>query len=245
MSAPAPAPDAREWRAFDAVYVINLVTRTDRRRQISVQLAALGLSPDNPRLTWIRAVKPSDGGTFGNIGARGCFLSHLECLRKACVTGHKRILILEDDALITDSAAWRDALTAIGAQPWNVWYGGARFFDYSPQTGGVLCPIDAHVSIGTTHCIGFQGDAIRSIFEFLELILTRPPGHEEAGPMPIDGAYTVWRRLNPSAITLASVPAVCTQRPSRSDITPGMWLDKLPIARQVVSVLRALRTPRP
>jgi glycosyl transferase family 25 len=75
----------------------------------------------------------------------------------------------------------------------------------------------------------------------MELILTRPGGHPEAGPMHVDGAYTTWRLLNPTAVTLVAVPAVCVQRSSRSDVATTRWFDNTPLVRNSVATLRRLR----
>jgi len=83
---------------MDAIYVINLPYRTDRRAEIDVQLARAGLSLSHPKVHLFEAVRPDEPGPFPSIGARGCFLSHLGVLKDAAMRGFDKVLVLEDDA---------------------------------------------------------------------------------------------------------------------------------------------------
>jgi glycosyl transferase, family 25 len=233
-----------DWSVFDAIYLINLRERTDRRRELEAELCSVGLLPGDPRLIWQNAAKPETRGEFPNIGTYGCFLSHLACLQAAVASKHDRILILEDDASFPKSAVnrLRDALTGLKSSEWQIWYGGHLFVGNDQPNGqgwGVL--INTTVAIQRAHCIGFQGTAtIDSIRKFLELILTRPAGHIQAGPMHTDGAYNIWRLLNPEAVTRAAIPEICIQRSSRSDIAIGRF-DRYAVTRLIARPLRKLR----
>jgi glycosyl transferase family 25 len=233
-----------EWRAFDAIYLINLPERADRKRELERELRSVGLQADDPRLVWIRAVRPLEAGEFPSIGARGCFLSHLTCLQSASERGHGRVLILEDDACFPRFRinGLKSIVGKLNGLNWAMWYGGGRMlreFDVGIDNIEII-PIDTTVDVQTSHCIAFQGEAIGSVRAFLELILTRPGGHPEAGPMHVDGAYNTWRGLNPTAITLVTVPPVCVQRSSQSDIAIARWFDKTPLIRRGVAALRRL-----
>jgi glycosyl transferase, family 25 len=234
-----------DWSVFDAIYLINLRERTDRRRELEAELCSVGLLPGDPKLSWQDAVRPSAAGGFPSVGAHGCFLSHLACLRAASVSKHTRILILEDDACFpqTEVSRLQDALTRLKNSEWQIWYGGHLFVGADqPLSHGWGIPIASNIGIQTAHCIGLNGAAtINSIASLLELILTRPPGHVEAGPMHVDGAYSTWRAFNDHAITLATIPTICRQRPSRSDIATLRMLDRHPITRHLMTPLRRLR----
>jgi glycosyl transferase family 25 len=234
-----------DWSVFDAIYLINLRERTDRRRELEAELCSVGLLPGDPKLIWLNAVRPETSGEFPNIGAYGCFLSHLACLQAASASKHTRILIMEDDAFFPRSAAsrLRDALIRLKSSEWQIWYGGHLFVGNDrPYSQGWGTPIDRTVAIQRAHCIGFQGAAtIESIRKFFELILTRPAGHIEAGPMHTDGAYTTWRSLHPEAVTRATIPEVCVQRSSRSDIATISMVDRYAVTRLIVRPLRKLR----
>jgi hypothetical protein len=154
-------------------------------------------------------------------------------------------LILEDDASFPRHRAngLKNVLEKLEGASWAIWYGGGT----PSQASNVaidsveVVPIDHTVGVQMSHCVAFQGDAIGSVRAFLELILTRPNGHPEAGPMHVDGAYSTWRALNPAAITLVTVPPVCVQRSSRSDVAPTRWFDNIPVVRTGVAALRRLR----
>jgi glycosyl transferase, family 25 len=234
-----------DWSVFDAIYLINLRERTDRRRELEAELDSVGLLPGDPKLVWLNAVRPETCGEFPNIGAYGCFLSHLACLQAAAASKHKRILIMEDDASFPRSAAnrLRDALTRLRDSEWQIWYGGHLFVgNDQPYSHGWGTLIDSTVGIQKTHCIGVQGVAtIDSIQKFFELILTRPAGHSEAGPMHVDGAYSTWRTLNPEAVTRAAIPEICVQRSSRSDVAAISMVDRYAVTRLIARPLRKLR----
>jgi hypothetical protein len=234
-----------DWGVFDAIYLINLPERTDRKRELEREIISVGLRTDDPRLVWIRAVRPMEAGEFPSIGARGCFLSHLTCLQSASEHGHTRVLILEDDAcfpkLLVDDL--KGVVGGLKSLNWAIWYGGASMLN-DPRVSSrkvVTIPIAHTVGVQTAHCVAFQGETIQSIRTFLELILTRTNGHPEAGPMHVDGAYSTWRALNPTAVTLVTVPSVCIQRSSRTDIGRTGWLDTTPLVRRSMAAVRRLR----
>ena len=234
-----------DWTAFDAIYLINLPERIDRRRELERELRIVGLNAHHPKVVWTRAVRPHDAGEFPSIGARGCFLSHLACLRSALGNEHSRVLILEDDACFPRPRidSLDDVLGKLKGSSWAIWYGGGSMVqELSPGIGNVaVVSIDHRVGVQTSHCIALQGQAIGSLLSFFELILTRPGGHPEAGPMHVDGAYSTWRALNPNAVTLVTVPSVCVQRLSRSDIAATRWFDKAAYLRKSIAGIRRLR----
>lgn len=67
---------------FDQIRIINLPERTDRRRAMDRELAAVGLI-DDPRVQYFKAFRPEDAGQFSSIGARGCYDSHKTLLKEA------------------------------------------------------------------------------------------------------------------------------------------------------------------
>src|SRR3546814_16356979 len=80
---------------FDAIRIVNLAQRTDRRRAMNRELARVGLAGD-PRVAFFSAIRPADAGRFTSIGARGVYLSQKHLLREAAAARHS-LLILEDD----------------------------------------------------------------------------------------------------------------------------------------------------
>src|SRR3546814_1261757 len=74
---------------FDAIRIVNLAQRTDRRRAMNRELARVGLAGD-PRVAFFSAIRPADAGRFTSIGARGVYLSQKHLLREAAAARHSR-----------------------------------------------------------------------------------------------------------------------------------------------------------
>lgn len=229
---------------FDRIYVINLATRTDRKREMEEQFARINLSFEHPRVSLFAAIRPKDPGGFPSIGARGCFLSHLEILRDAQRNDVNRILIFEDDLdLVLDFAERSPRIVdALGTRKWSLFYGGYEIDTALATTdANDLSIIASGQGVRTTHFLGVQKPAIGRLVVFLEILLTRPAGDPNGGPMHVDGAYNWYRRLNPQDVTLAAVPELGRQRSSRTDVHDLRWYDRLPLVRVAVARLRRIK----
>lgn len=226
--------------AFARIRIINLPERTDRRREMTRELARLGLSVDGEKIAFYAAQRFGDAGGFRNIGARGCFHSHLAIV-DASVDLDGPLLILEDDA---DFAGMIEkilpkAMDSLTQHDWSIFYGFGEPSADSNVTDGLFEQAPDR-GVNTTHCIGFSPQAIKSVTPYLQAMLARPAGSPEGGPMDVDGAYCWFRRAHPQLKTFCTNPAIATQRPSRTDITPSR-LDGIPIARQAMSLLRIIK----
>lgn len=222
---------------FSHVYVINLKSRADRRREMADELARIGLSFDHPAVTLFPAVRPEDAGPFPSLGARGCFMSHLGVLADAEARGARAIAILEDDAAFApDFAARAPAmLDALARCEWGVFYGGHHGFE--TDAAGLVAVPPAQ-GVGTTHFICLNRPAIGPARRYLEAMLTRPRGAPEGGPMHVDGAYGWFRRDNPGFATFAAAPPLAVQRSSRSDVEGARWFDRAPMLREAAALAR-------
>lgn len=80
------------WNHFGKIYCISLAHRTDRREEAERQFAAVGLSG---RVEFLVVEKDSKDPE------RGCYESHLTCLRKGLEAGAELILVFEDDILFS------------------------------------------------------------------------------------------------------------------------------------------------
>jgi glycosyl transferase, family 25 len=221
---------------FDQVRIINLVDRPDRRREMAAQLGRMGALA--PNVEFYDARRPRDAGGFPSLGARGCFESHLAALRSARDAKVQSLLVLEDDLDFTRDGRERlgNVISQLSAHSWDFFY-GAHLLGSDGRSGLVEIPADEPII--TASCVGFSGEVISPLVEFLEGILGRPPGSPDYGPMHVDGAYTVFRMLNPQRITFAAFPSLGRQRSSPSDITPGsMFLDRWAPTRPVAALLR-------
>lgn len=228
---------------FEHVYVINLPSRTDRRREMERELDRVGIEAQEPVATFFDAIRPESAGSFPSIGARGCFLSHLEVLRDARRRECRSVLICEDDLTFAPDLTSRVGPLSkrLEAEEWSVFYGGYAALP-SSDAAGPLLEVPPECGIRTTHCIGFRGEAIGEAADYLARMLDRPRGSPEGGAMHVDGAYSWYRRGHPHRRTLAATPPIGYQRSSRSDIYDDLkWFDRIPVLYPFVNGLRAAK----
>jgi len=238
-----PRFDAALFRAlFDRVYVINLPERTDRRREMAVQLKLIGLEVDDPLVQIFPATRPADRGAFSSIGARGCFLSHLGVLKDAVAKGYRSILILEDDVDWTRAVLDKKArLDALVQTDWTYLHGGLGQ-DPAAEDGTIsLIRLAPEHDLPLAHFVGLRGEIIGQLVDYLEAILSRPEGSPEGGPMHVDGAYCWFRRAHPAVAAAICTPSVARQRSSRSDIFEYTGWRGTKAAEWARSVLRPVR----
>jgi glycosyl transferase family 25 len=221
---------------FDQVRIVNLVDRPDRRREMSAQIKRVGGFGDNVR--FFEAHRPGEQGKFPSLGARGCFESQLTVIRSALESSAKSLCLLEDDLDFTRSgrASAASMVKQLFSTEWDLFYGAHLL----PSNGRVgLVEIPSAEPVVTASFVGFNGRILRPLVEFLDAMLDRPAGSPEYGPMHVDGAYTVFRMLNPQFRTFAAFPALARQRSSPSDITPsGSLLDRHVSMRPLSRALR-------
>jgi hypothetical protein len=224
---------------FARAYIVNLLERTDRRRQMEAMLRRIGLDALPGWLTFFPAVRPESPGGFPSCGARGCFLSHLEILRQAQAQKLENVLIMEDDLEI--DVRFKTHMNAfaktLGSMDWTLVYFG-HLLELASQTSDVVLQ-PTNLPIQLTHFYAVNGPHIATLVRFLEAILERPPGHPDGGPMHVDGAYITFRQRHPELLTLVANPSVGWQRSSRSDVT-SRWFDKAPVLREIAGLARQL-----
>ncbi|KKC23725.1 hypothetical protein [Sphingomonas sp. SRS2] len=226
-------PAERLFASFDRLYILNLPGRADRRHEMAGELARIGASLDDPRVRLFPALRPAVAGGFPNIGAHGCFLSHLAMLREARDLGCHAILILEDDC---DFAAGIEALLPpaldqLDVLGFDIFYGGYDLSEGPGDADAAATPLmlaDCAAPVRTTHFLGFGRTAIEALVPYLEAMLTRPAGSAEGGPMHVDGAYSWFRASRCDLTAWLARPPLGHQRPSRTDIAPPGPLDRLP-----------------
>jgi glycosyl transferase family 25 len=226
------------------MYVINLPERQDRRDEFAAQLARIGLSFDHPNVHLSEAVRPQEAGQFPSIGARGCFLSHLNVLRAALERGDDHILLCEDDLNFSRDLPRRATLLAaeLGRQ-WDMFYGftGADSVGPAIDSEGKLIALVPEQTFQCSHIIAFSRRAIQALVPYLEAMLSRPAGDPAGGPMHVDGAYHWFRKDHPEFRVLAARPDIGYQRSSMTNIAPITLKDRLFGLRHLVALLRKLR----
>lgn len=224
------------FKNFDQVRIINLIDRADRRQEMTAQLERMGAWTSNVR--FFDAQRPTDAGNFPGLGVRGCFESHHSVLRDARAGAAKSLVILEDDLDFSKDGKKRieEILDRLALEDWDFFH-GAHVMPAGERTG--LVEIGHDEPVMTASFIAFNGHVIAPLVDFLDAMLLRPAGSADYGPMHVDGAYTVFRALNPGFRTFAAFPTLGHQRSSPSDITPSnMILDRWALTRPLALLLR-------
>ena len=228
---------------FGAAYLINLPERKDRLKSATKELARVGWSFGPGAVQLYAAQHFTDRAGFpGSPSVRGCFCSHLECLRMAHQLGRKSVLIMEDDIGLSPSIhrLTPSIISQLETISWDfVYFGHGHTGDIADANSRTMeiafTPMNAE--IGGAHFYAINGRILTRLLAYLDRVRTGPEGDREFGPMPLDGAYNVFRRRNPDVRTLLATPKLGWQRPSRSDISPRP-IDRLKLLQPILSILR-------
>jgi glycosyl transferase family 25 len=205
--------------------VINLEIRADRRIEMERQLASVGWTAE-----FVNGIRPEDRGDFPSIGAKGCFLSHLEVLKRGAGS---TIILMEDDLDFAPEFAQRwDRLFSELPDDWSIFY---------PASDVAGWPLSNTTGIMRSHMMVFRSTIVDRMISELEMILSRPAGHILGGPMHVDGAYSTIRKQNADIMTYSLFPPLGSQRSSRSDIADLRFFDRLPILRPLAGLARKVQ----
>ncbi len=229
---------------FDRVYVINLPSRSDRRQEMAKELKSAGMPFTLGKVELFSAIRPESPGSFKSIGYRGAFLSHLHVLKKAKTEGLRNVLIMEDDLeLRKDFRQYEEImLQELVDSSWDiVHFGYCWNRSYQDVSLPILQPF-----LGTVIGAQFYGvneKVFDELINFFEVLLQRPSGHPNGGPMSPDGVFNIFKSQYPSICRLIAVPSFGDQRSSRSDISEK-WFDNLPILRSCSVLVRSWGLPK-
>jgi GR25 family glycosyltransferase involved in LPS biosynthesis len=129
---------------FDKIYCLNLDRRKDRWDKVSKEFSRLSINierfsaidgdniPDS-HLTFLNTKldekSASDSGDIENKYALGCLLSHLEIIKDAKLNGYKKILVFEDDVIL--SKDFIQEVRIIKKFDWKLFYLGASQFSWN------------------------------------------------------------------------------------------------------------------
>ncbi len=225
---------------FDRTAIINLPERADRRAETRNEFKRVGWPIENLKVDFFTALQPELALGFPSSGVRGCFLSHMNVIKKAKQDNLANVLIMEDDiAFISDiDNIAADALQALDQTNWDILY-------FGHEHSSNISPVNRLERI-TEPVPGKYFYAVNSrvfdrYIDFLEKVLERPPGHPEGGPMYYDGALSTYCMQNRDTKTFVVVPSIGYQRSSRSDIHPTFILDELTLLSPLTSLFRSLK----
>jgi hypothetical protein len=221
------------WEQFDRIYLISLADRPERRKYAVKQLDRF-FGNNLPQFEVFNAIRPTEAAGFPSVGARGCFLSHLEVLKQSLIAGYQRILVLEDDIRFDLSMQDTEVPTA-----WDWLYLGHRIEATTPARFERWSG-----AVETSHCYAIGAGVLKQLVPYLEAILLRPPGDPAGGPMHVDGAFSRFRGLMPQFATWIAMPSICSQASFTSDIATKQWFDRTPVLRSLAASARVLKRSR-
>ncbi len=232
---------------FGITYLINLPERLDRLKSAKRQVARVGWDIGHAGVHVFPARRYGEPAGFPSPAIRGCFHSHLECLRNANTDGRRSVLILEDDIALSTSLP---RLTAsikswLASGEWDIVYFGHYGTGNIASAHRNTTPSELSFKVWTdevlaTQFYGVSGRILPRLIAHLDKLSNGRKGDQEAGPMPIDGAYNIFRRNNRDVRCLIACPKLGWQMPFRSDINPHT-LDRLAFLRPVNGFLRKFK----
>lgn len=235
----------RFLKDYGPLFLINLPARKDRRTEFGHQLSRIGLSFEHPKINIFPAIRPTELAGFPTLGARGCFLSHKAVLEAVISMQTNTVIICEDDLDFAPDFLARlpIVLDVLKGEDWHLFYSG-----YTSGQVGKLVDEKANIfelppthPVTCSHFYMLRGAAIAEFQAYLALMLKRPTGHPDGGPMHFDGAINHFRKDRPDLRTLAILPTLGLQRSSRTDVHPLRWFDRAPLVRDAVQLLRKLK----
>jgi glycosyl transferase family 25 len=232
---------------LDCAFVINLPERKDRFTRVKVELNGLGTSIGDGSVRLLPAYRFAERKGFPNAGVRGCFLSHLECLRRAHAEARRNVVIFEDD-VVFGSALKRLTPTIVdqlATLDWDIVFFGHFGTGNIPNVRPDVIANDIEFvlwshEIQGMHFYAVNGRIFPELISDIDRHLHGIEGDQEYGPMPIDGAYNIFRRNNPHIRTFIARPKLGWQASSLSDITPRGF-DSVSALRPILRIGRWIK----
>jgi glycosyl transferase, family 25 len=225
---------------FDRSYIINLVDRKDRRRDVEREFRLHGFVIPNDKVCFYGATRPTDKAGFPNIGTRGCFISHKNILELAQRDHLRNVLIFEDDVSFRslDSSFEQKLIEQLRQKDWDMVYFGYL----SPPDDHLAGPlIEWANDITGTHFYAVNGKFFGKLLEYMNKCESLPLGDPFGGPMTPDAVQNHMRYVVPNIKVLLSVPNLAHQRSSRTDVAVTGILDRIIWLRPILHRARAIK----
>lgn len=224
---------------FDQTRIINMASRTDRRRETEEEFLRYQLPINTEKVCFFKAITPDTPDGFPNIGARGCFMSHLTILEAAVKAKANTLFLLEDDIQFSNqiSEYGQQATEALGRTDWDIAYFGHLLASSSndPHWKPVTEPMLL------SHCYAVNGATIEKLAKFLRQMLERPAGDPQGGPMHYDGALNTFLSQNKDVKAYYYSKNLGYQRPSKTDIHQSSVIDRNPLIKPLANLYRRLK----
>lgn len=224
---------------FARVQIINLHSRKDRRQETELEFKRYGFPINTKKVGFFDAICPTSPEGFSHSGVRGCFLSHKKIVEEAEKHGLQNILILEDDICFSKDILKYGAVAIEGLKKidWDIAYFGHNLGHKSSE----IAWREVNEPILLAHFYAINGKILKDFSQFLKRILERPPGHPDGGPMHYDGALNTFRQHNPNIKAYYISHNLGYQRPSKTDLHEGSFLDQYKFLNPMVSFLRTTK----
>jgi glycosyl transferase, family 25 len=229
------------FQYFDRVAIVHLPTRTDRFLALSKELSRAGFDINDPKVVIPPAPTPDEANGFPSRGVYGNFLSHLGILEQAFNDNLETVLVLEDDAIFSRTFISKQSTIAdnLESNRWDQFFLGHSISGrLPPSQSGIVRFSGGFV---WSHCYAIHRRIMPRMIEYFRKTIARPAGHPEGAKMYIDGAHTLFRRLNPDIICLVSSPCMSVQKGSPSNLNASLWYDRNRTFRRTADLVRNLR----
>ncbi len=224
---------------FARVQIINLYSRKDRRQETELEFQRYGFPINTEKVSFFDAICPTSPEGFSHASVRGCFLSHKKIVEEAQKHGLKNILILEDDICFSKYILEYGAIAieSLKKIDWDIAYFGHNLGHKSSE----IAWREVNKPILLAHFYAINGKILQDYSQFLKRILERPPGHPDGGPMHYDGALNTFRQHNPNVKAYYISHSLGYQRPSKTDLHQGSFLDRYKFFNPMMSFLRTTK----
>lgn len=228
---------------FEAIRIINLRSRDDRRREIIAEFDRLGLAIGDAQTRFHEASRFDSAEPFPLIGAKGCYVSHLRILEEAKLNRFANVLILEDDCDFTSGieTTLPLALKALQTRHWNFFYGGHDDVLRNERSETPIHQIKSGTWVRGTHFVALDSQAINAIVPFLYDEMAALEADPNKGSKGIDAAYTHFGRRFDHYKYYVAWPKLSFQRPSRTDISAQSVFDQNPIFSRFMPPARRVK----
>jgi glycosyl transferase family 25 len=233
--------DQTLFEYFDRTSVIHLPTRSDRMLSLTRELKRIGVDIDSPKISFPVPPMPEHASGFPSRGVHGNFLSHLGIIEDAHRDNLETVFILEDDAIFSNrfKSAQANIVEALKSSSWDMCFIGHSLTSGLPSSPTGLIPFSGPFL--WAHCYAIHRRIMPRLIEYMTNSIAHPSGHPEGGRMYIDGAYTLFRRLNPDVRCFVSSPCLSIQRGSPSSLNARLWYDKNGVTSLAVGAIRRIR----
>ena len=161
---------------FDQIYLINLKRRPDRLRDFFKNNNKHFSEKDIKIFEAIDGKNIEDQSWEYSKGALGCRLSHLEIFKNAVEENHKRILIIEDDAIIKNgfSKKLKYLINKIGNEWDMIYFGGTHNNAPIRNDQHILrlqCTLTTHCYALNIKCIPFLIEKIETDMRWVDCVI--------------------------------------------------------------------------